>query len=202
MSENKNVGSIGQMYEDRKSGKTGTLCERDEENRRLLMQDEEGEKFYVSYGAFRSNWRKMKTEQPADEIAKVEDDFIAYRFAGSDASNKPMTQEAFKQFVLTSRDGYMQTVDGVTDVVMYESDEEILVVRIKKVDGKYVIQMLPDVFTFSNWGDHDVNVSFDLATPYSVIVSTDFIDIEDVYGTIVEAVHDINLYGYVFKERA
>lgn len=68
MSENKlGVGIIGQMYEDRKSGKTGKLIETNEKFRTLMFEGEDGKTFSISAGTFKSNWRKKKDVEPITE---------------------------------------------------------------------------------------------------------------------------------------
>lgn len=62
------VGIIGQMYEDRKTGKKGRLDSRNEKYKTLMLVGEDGKSFSISNSTFRSNWRKFheETEQTAE----------------------------------------------------------------------------------------------------------------------------------------
>lgn len=69
------IGIIGQMYEDRRTKKTGKLIERDEKYKTLLFESPDGKTFNTSYGTFKSNYRKceMPKEEIIEEIEQVED---------------------------------------------------------------------------------------------------------------------------------
>lgn len=56
------VGVIGQTYEDRKSGRKGVLESREEKFKTLMMKDDEGKTFNITFSTFRSNWRKYQGE--------------------------------------------------------------------------------------------------------------------------------------------
>lgn len=62
MSETKTVGTIGQMYENRKTGKFGTLVEINEKYKTLLMESPDGGTFNISFASLKSNWRKAKDD--------------------------------------------------------------------------------------------------------------------------------------------
>ena len=73
------VGIIGQMYEDRKTGKKGRLDSRNEKYKTLMLVGEDGKSFSISNSTFRSNWRKFHEEteqtvetQTAEEPATAE----------------------------------------------------------------------------------------------------------------------------------
>lgn len=75
----KEVGVIGQMYEDRKTKRRGVLESRDEKYKTLMFRDEKGGSFSIVYSTFRSNWRKcngdapvIKTSTQKEEEKKVE----------------------------------------------------------------------------------------------------------------------------------
>lgn len=65
------VGIIGQMYEDRRTKKTGKLVERDEKYKTLLFEAPEGKTFNISFSGFKSNWRKLVTDdiEESSEVA-------------------------------------------------------------------------------------------------------------------------------------
>lgn len=66
------VGIIGQIYEDRRTHKKGKLLERDEKYKTLLMESDDGKSFNITYGGFKSNWRKVDEEVPTIEEAMQE----------------------------------------------------------------------------------------------------------------------------------
>lgn len=66
------VGIVGQIYEDRRTKKRGKLVERDEKYKTLLMESDDGKSFNITYGGFKSNWRKVDEEIPTVEEALQE----------------------------------------------------------------------------------------------------------------------------------
>ena len=69
------LGIIGQIYEDRRTKKQGKLIDRDEKFKTLLMESSDGKSFNISFGGFKSNWRKVdepvQTIEEAMEEAKI-----------------------------------------------------------------------------------------------------------------------------------
>ncbi len=65
------VGTIGQMYENRKSGKIGVLESREEKYKTLLMRDEDGNSFNLTYSTFKSNWRKYSGDKTIETSAQI-----------------------------------------------------------------------------------------------------------------------------------
>lgn len=62
------IGTIGQIYEDRRTKKCGKLIERDNKFKTLLMESEDGKSFNITFGGFKSNWRKVdEPEQTVEE---------------------------------------------------------------------------------------------------------------------------------------
>ena len=62
------IGIIGATYEDRRTKKQGKLIERDEKYKTLLMEASDGKSFNITFGGFRSNWRKVdEPEQTLEE---------------------------------------------------------------------------------------------------------------------------------------
>lgn len=60
------VGIIGQVYEDRRNGKSGKLVSRDKKCKTLLFESENGSTFVVTFSTFRSNMRKKIDANPED----------------------------------------------------------------------------------------------------------------------------------------
>lgn len=68
------IGIIGQIYEDRRTKKTGKLIERDEKYKTLLFESPDGKTFNTSYGTFKSNYRKYESAgEQTTEVEKIEE---------------------------------------------------------------------------------------------------------------------------------
>lgn len=67
------VGIIGQMYEDRKSKKVGVLESREPKYKTLMLRDNEGKSFNITYSTFRSNWRKYQGEEVIETSTQKEE---------------------------------------------------------------------------------------------------------------------------------
>ena len=66
-------GIIGQMYEDRKSKKRGVLESRESKYKTLMLRDDEGKSFNITYSTFKSNWRKYAGEEVVQTSTQVEE---------------------------------------------------------------------------------------------------------------------------------
>lgn len=64
----KEIGTIGQRYENRKNKKTGILEERDEKHKQLIFKADDGSSFIVMYSTFRSDWRKVNAGESEIKI--------------------------------------------------------------------------------------------------------------------------------------
>lgn len=56
------VGVLGQLYEDRKTGKRGVLTGRNDKYKTLMFSAPDGSTFSMCNSTFRSGWRKVTTE--------------------------------------------------------------------------------------------------------------------------------------------
>lgn len=70
---NSEPGIIGQMYEERKTGRKGVLESRESKYKTLMMRDDKGETFNIVYSTFRSNWRKYTGEEVIQTSTQVEE---------------------------------------------------------------------------------------------------------------------------------
>lgn len=70
---NNEVGVIGQMYEERKTGKVGVLESREVKYKTLMMRDKDGKTFNITFSTFRSNWRKYQGEEVIQTSTQVEE---------------------------------------------------------------------------------------------------------------------------------
>lgn len=101
MSENLELGVIGQKYEDRKSGKTGTLESRDSKYKTMMFVADDGKSFSISNSTFRSNWRKVKVNEIVNDI--VEDKIVVpLEVETSDLIDTEIDFNALKLIILTS----------------------------------------------------------------------------------------------------
>ena len=73
---NNEVGVIGQMYEDRKTGRVGVLEERNTKFKSLMFRDTEGATFNIVYSTFRSNWRKYQGDKVIKTSTQVEEEKV------------------------------------------------------------------------------------------------------------------------------
>ena len=73
MSETREVGTIGQMYEHRKNGKVGVLESRDDKFKTLMFRDKEGKSFNVTYATFHSAWRKYAGDEVIETSTQKEE---------------------------------------------------------------------------------------------------------------------------------
>lgn len=68
------VGTIGQMYQNRKNKqRIGVLESRNEKFKTLMMRDSKGDSFTINYSTFKSDWRKYDGEQVAQTSTQVEE---------------------------------------------------------------------------------------------------------------------------------
>jgi hypothetical protein len=193
------IGVIGQKYEDRKSKKVGHLLSRDMENKKLNFLDENTEPFQVSFAAFKSNWRKVITEEPVAEV--VEEPIVV---------DEP--EQILEPAVLDTEDQkikhFVDTLTGcrVARVEIIADDAEVIVDDITvcsmhKVDGGYKMFMLPDIFVFAEWNNtfKTGDVHFNVKHNNHAGVSIDCVkaSLGDILQSILTAAVEINLYGYI-----
>lgn len=191
------IGVIGQKYEDRKSKKVGYLAERDVENKKLSFFDENAEPFQVSFAAFKSNWRKVVDEKPADEAVEpaVETE--------SAPEVKPSAQsedEKIADFVKALTDARVASVDIIGDNTSIMADD-VTICTLDKVANGYKMFMLPDIFIFAEWGDYfkagDVHFNIKRGRHSGVVIDCVRASIGDILQAIKTAAVEINLYGYI-----
>jgi hypothetical protein len=194
------IGVIGQMYVDRKSNKTGTLLDRDAENKKLSFLDANGEPFQVSYAAFKSNWRKVIHEtptptEPADEtvVEQTPEQTIIPAVLETE-------DDKIKNFVTTlagCRVAYVEVTPTDANVVV----DDVTVCTMHKVDGGYKMIMLPDIFIFTDWHDTfragDVHFNIKHGRHLGVLVDCVRASLGDILQFIKTAAVEINLYGYI-----
>ena len=187
MSDVKEVGVVGQMYEDRTTGKTGTLESRDEKCKTLMMLDSEGKGFSVSYSSFRSKWRKVV----ADEVKpdKVEPELSA---------NEELSDfEVIKKF---NAENNGVTIFNIAENVYSFAKDNFEIMRIKRADNAFAVVCLPDIYTDSVDKIKASVRNFTCTPMKESNLNARFI-LDLTWGKMLEAMHDaivnVNLYGYV-----
>ena len=201
------IGVIGQKYEDRKSKKTGTLLDRDAENKKLSFLDENGDPFQVSYAAFKSNWRKVITEAPAEPVeeAEPETESSYANVVEAEPNTKPevtvFDEDAkIKDFVKAITEARVASVDIIGDDTTIMADD-ITICTLHKVDGGYKMFMLPDIFIFAEWPNvftaNDVHFNIKSGRHSGVAIDCVKASLGDILQFIKTAAVEINLYGYI-----
>ena len=197
------IGVIGQKYEDRKSKKVGTLVSRDAENKKLGFLDENAEPFFVSFAAFKSNWRKVMSAEPVNEVVtepEVEEELVVE----PEQILAPPTLEdedsKIRNFVTTLTGCRVASVNIIGDHADVMADD-ITICTLDKVKGGYKMFMLPDIFIFTNWHDtfKSGEVHFNIKHGRYTGVSVDCVraSLGDILQFIKTAAVEINLYGYI-----
>lgn len=201
------IGVIGQKYEDRKSKKTGTLLDRDAENKKLSFLDENGDPFQVSYAAFKSNWRKVITEAPTEPVeeAEPETESSYANVVEAEPNTKPevtvFDEDAkIKDFVKAITEARVASVDILGDDTTIMADD-ITICTLHKVDGGYKMFMLPDIFIFAEWPNvftaNDVHFNIKHGKYAGVAIDCVKASLGDILQFIKTAAVEINLYGYI-----
>ncbi len=193
------IGVIGQKYEDRKSKKTGTLVDRDAENKKLGFIDENAEPFYVSFAAFKSNWRKVIVAEPVNEA--TEEPEVE---AEPEKTLKPAILDdedsKIRNFVDTLTGCRVASVDITPEDVSIMADDITICTMHKVADG-YRMFMLPDIFIFTEWHNtfnaSDVHFNHKQGKYAGVIVNCVKASLGDILQFIKTAAVEINLYGYI-----
>lgn len=165
----KEVGVIGQMYEDRKTKRRGVLESRDEKYKTLMFRDEKGGSFSIVYSTFRSNWRKcngdapvIKTSTQKEEEKKVE--------AEKQAKAEKKAKAAEKEPTVSHADmlkAFADTYDTVEGMLSKSKAEGVTLKRTTK--GATVLHLkkmtLAEVWTTPKKGIFSVctNLSLDVS---------------------------------------
>lgn len=132
MSKEKNetkVGVIGQMYEDRKTGKLGVLEDRNEKYKTLLMRDEEGNSFNIQFSTFHSQWHKyqgdtvIQTSAQKEEIKQEEKKKVREQEKKVQKSKKELSEIGEKPVL--SREDKLKALIALENVVKDAVEKKI-----------------------------------------------------------------------------
>ena len=209
MSEAKAVGTIGTMYEDRKSSKTGVLIERDDVHKTLMFRGADEKTFVISYSTFRSNWRKAVSGEDAPEPVDDEPKDVPEITPAPKPAHVPETPKvdvntdtdvAAEMFGKLACEAGRELVSQVDDGVTVITLDGIKIMESAPNGDGFKLRMLPDLFTFSNFAGLLVlnSIEFTLKVDDHLTVSavTKPITMGAVYAAIAEAAVELNLYGY------
>lgn len=122
------VGTIGQMYEHRKTHKAGVLESRDEKFKTLMFRDAEGKSFNVTYSTFHSAWRKYAGDASIQTSTQKEEEKSQKKEKAVKAEKT--VKEKAKKPVLSQKEK-VQMVMAIKDIVENVLEE-------KKVEGQVV----------------------------------------------------------------
>ena len=188
------IGVIGQKYEDRKSKKSGVLLNRDVESKKLGFLDDNAEPFFVSFAAFKSNWRKVVDETPVESAVEP-------TVEAEPEAEVVNDDDKIKDFVKALTEARVACVE-VTPTSANVMADDITICTLDKVDGGYKMFMLPDIFIFANWDNNSFkagDVHFNIKQGRHSGVSIDCVkaSIGDILQAIKTAAVEINLYGYI-----
>lgn len=183
MSDVKEVGVVGQEYEERTSGKRGVLDSRDDKCKTLLLIGPDGKGFNVSYSSFRSRWRKVQSQTEETKV-QVEETTVQ-------AERKPVVIGGPVETVYDN-DGFSFVKDGIKIIVgKFNADDTISVM------------CLPDIYTDSIELHNYVNdftcmpVKSGLDIRFKLSKELTFTDFAEL---VKDAAENINLYAYVESE--
>lgn len=209
----KEVGVIGQMYEERKSKRLGVLESREEKFKTLLMRDPEGKSFNITYSTFHSSWRKYQGEVVAQTSTQVEEKRAEQKekvekakltLKKEDAKPKLSSEDKVKavhaasEIVLSIMNKYGLELNMVTSVrgaIQIKTGRRTLVEIWKKFTaGKYDICVLQDVADKVHT-DMDLDVSVHDAWRLKTVYSIADKDFKDVLNILMTAIKD-----YMTKE--
>ena len=209
----KEVGVIGQMYEERKSKRLGVLESREEKYKTLLMRDPEGKSFNITYSTFHSSWRKYQGEVVAQTSTQVEEERAEQKekvekakstLKKEDAKPKLSSEDKVKavhaasEIVLSIMNKYGLELNMVTSVrgaIQIKTGRRTLVEIWKKFTaGKYDICVLQDVADKVHT-DMDLDVSVHDAWRLKTVYSIADKDFKDVLNILMTAIKD-----YMTKE--
>lgn len=193
------VGTIGLSYENRKTGKNGVLTAKDDVNRVLTFTGDDGE-FTVSYGTFKSIWRKCA----ADEPVPAPNDAPTAEPAPADEP-KPVKEKKPRKKKESEEEPAFEPYVPVEGLPLKDADniiekDGIIVAAIKHG----VLFMLPDLYSFSNIAKlcnmasmHFYPANFHI---YVGIELNDGVTVDDVKTELAGAIAELNLYGYTTED--
>ena len=192
------IGIIGQKYEDRKSKKTGILVDRDDENKKLGFLDENAEPFFVTYAAFKSNWRRVIA--PAVEQIEEEPEVEAEPEQVVEPVIINNEDDKIKDFVKALTEVRVASVD-VTPTTCSVMADDVTICTMEKVENGYKMFMLPDIFIFAQWDNvfkaGDVHFNIKNGRHAGVVIDCVRASLGDILQIIKTAAVEINLYGYI-----
>lgn len=208
------VGIIGQMYEERKSKKVGVLESREPKFKTLMLRDNEGKSFNITYSTFRSNWRKYQGDEVIEtstqieekkEEAKVEAEKKSQRAKSakkvlSEASEKPKIsveekREALKALHTIIEDAFKGVIPDVHvnttsryAVKVHYKNHLIMGAYMRLAENRYTFDCCTEVAKQIDVGDIEVeklvNNAWRISTRYR-FADTDLNDMLNIFVSVL-----------------
>lgn len=176
-------GIIGQMYEDRKSKKRGVLESRESKYKTLMLRDDEGKSFNITYSTFKSNWRKYAGEEVVQTSTQKEETKAEEKKAVETAKK---VVEKKSETVKMSTEEKVKKVHAVDDVISAKLENSAL--KTTRTSKGCIVVRFKKRTLFEIW------VKFNL-DKYDFIVSDNLVSFDrDRFNGVIE------MSDYTYKE--
>lgn len=196
MSEVKEVGIVGQTYEDRTTGKIGVLESRDDKCKTLMMTDSDGKGFSISYSSFRSRWRKHTTE---DVVTEVKPEVVEMKKVEPVAEAVEYVEvDPVKIIDEFNAENSGVTIKSISDNVYSFIKEDFEIMRVKQDKDSFAVVCLPDVYSIASAGINSCVSNFK-CEPHKSGLDIRFIlrmSFSNMLTYMRNALIGVNLYGY------
>ena len=139
------IGVIGQIYEDRRTKKRGKLLERDEKFKTLLLESDDGKSFNITFGGFKSNWRKV--DEPIQTVEEAMEEVIPEEKITVDTKVKKITKKKSKSKTVKKFNGEIsEALEEATKILVeYISSYNSALLQIKpQFDRDYIAIKMGD----------------------------------------------------------
>ena len=168
----KEVGIIGQMYENRtgKTKKVGVLESREEKYRTLLMRAPDGSTFNITYSTFNSNWRKYSGEQIAQTSTQVKEEKAKTEKKKTEA--KKTVEKKTNEVKLTTEDK-VKRIRSIEEVISSTVVSRGINIKTNFNTKGGVVVRYKKRTVFEVWDAYKVNkISFRMKEDFDKFVST------------------------------
>lgn len=182
MSDVKEVGIIGQKYEDRNTGKTGILDSRDDKCKTLMMVDDGGKGFSISYSSFRSRWRKcIESSETPNVTAYVEAE------VNEDVVDEKSQADEDKQDSSNSSDKYEITMSpDKTSCTIWCSDDRTKHCIFILNSTEFYVTMPKSMLEIVDFNKFNPTMSFDDGFAVEYVFTPD--ELKDVYNEVINSI--------------
>ena len=132
--EIKAVGQTGQRYYNRKTNKTAVLESCDDKYKTVMMVDDDGKSFSISYSTFRNTWRIVDESEKAEEVVKEVEKEISAKV--SEVVNEVVEQTQEEPIELKSIDDVFTD----NDYVILKNNKPYCVM-LDREDGTFTVSL-------------------------------------------------------------